>query len=90
MKLRATLANGVALIPIERMPNLWWASRDRVSSNRPSFRRILRSGKAPTRSWRVDCAGLASVRVAHDDLGGEQLGPDSARRVAQHCSDAFE
>lgn len=44
----------------------------------------------PTMTDRPDCAGLSPVRVAHDDLGGEQMGPDSARRVAQHCSDAFK
>lgn len=44
----------------------------------------------PTITDRPDCAGLSPVRVAHDDLGGEQMGPDSARRVAQHCSDAFK
>lgn len=39
---------------------------------------------------RTDCAGQSPVRVAHGDVGGEQIVPDSARRVAQHCSDAFE
>ncbi len=44
----------------------------------------------PTMTDRPDYAGLSPVRVAHDDPGREQMGPDSARRVAQHCANAFK
>ncbi|WP_332067307.1 hypothetical protein [Dermabacter jinjuensis] len=44
----------------------------------------------PTITDRPDRAGLSPVRVAHDDPGRAQMSPDSARRVAQHCSNALK
>lgn len=62
------------------------------SAPRPasSFTTHCSTKGGPTMTDRPDRAGLSPVGVAHGDLGGEQMGPDSARRVAQHCSDAFE
>lgn len=85
------------------IPPAW---RSTSASKRKTDTRIGRSAPRPASSFTTHCstkwkpgptitdrpdrAGLSPMRVAHDDLGGEQMSPDSARRVAQHCSDAFK